>query len=156
MFLQDGFFDGELLDGRRGLVPSNFVEKLVGEDLVEFHQSVVMGLRDCDESMSTSVPQDLEYLSQDESQLMIGKFFFTELAYLLWIFYTYRRSLRFVQNSDWCLDVNIFMSGQQTTSPKVYLNRLKLLICCQFIKTIVLVNFFAISNSDCVFCGLSI
>ena len=73
LFAQDGFFDGELLDGRRGLVPSNFVEKLVGSDLVEFHQSVVMGLRDCDESMSTSVPQDLDYLSQDESQLMIGK-----------------------------------------------------------------------------------
>lgn len=72
-YRQDGFFDGELLDGRRGLVPSNFVEKLIGSDLVEFHQSVVMGLRDCDESMSTSVPQDLDYLSQDESQLMIGK-----------------------------------------------------------------------------------
>ncbi|XP_069188528.1 RIMS-binding protein 3 isoform X14 [Procambarus clarkii] len=67
----DGFFDGELLDGRRGLVPSNFVEKLIGEDLIEFHQSVVMGLRDGDESMSTSVPQDLDFISQDESQLMI-------------------------------------------------------------------------------------
>nr|XP_027233667.1 uncharacterized protein LOC113825080 isoform X3 [Penaeus vannamei] len=66
----DGFFDGELLDGRRGLVPSNFVEKLVGEDLIEFHQSVVMGLRDGDESMSTSVPQDLDFISQDESQLI--------------------------------------------------------------------------------------
>ncbi|KAK7072815.1 hypothetical protein SK128_022953 [Halocaridina rubra] len=52
---EDGFFDGELLDGRRGLVPSNFVEKLIGEDLIEFHQSVVMGLRDCDESVSTSI-----------------------------------------------------------------------------------------------------
>ncbi|XP_069188516.1 uncharacterized protein [Procambarus clarkii] len=68
---EDGFFDGELLDGRRGLVPSNFVEKLIGEDLIEFHQSVVMGLRDGDESMSTSVPQDLDFISQDESQLMI-------------------------------------------------------------------------------------
>nr|XP_027233666.1 nuclear pore complex protein DDB_G0274915-like isoform X2 [Penaeus vannamei] len=67
---EDGFFDGELLDGRRGLVPSNFVEKLVGEDLIEFHQSVVMGLRDGDESMSTSVPQDLDFISQDESQLI--------------------------------------------------------------------------------------
>ncbi|XP_042864732.1 uncharacterized protein LOC122248652 isoform X5 [Penaeus japonicus] len=67
----DGFFDGELLDGRRGLVPSNFVEKLVGEDLIEFHQSVVMGLlQDSDESMSTSVPQDLDFISQDESQLI--------------------------------------------------------------------------------------
>lgn len=71
--LQDGFFDGELLDGRRGLVPSNFVEKLVGEDLVEFHQSVVMGLRDDDEPVSTSVPSDLNFISQDESHMMIGK-----------------------------------------------------------------------------------
>lgn len=53
-------------------MPSNFVEKLVGEDLVEFHQSVVLGLRDGDESVSTSVPQDLDFISQDESQL-IGK-----------------------------------------------------------------------------------
>ena len=28
--LQDGFFDGELIDGRRGLVPSNFIEKVAG------------------------------------------------------------------------------------------------------------------------------
>lgn len=30
--------DAELLDGRRGLVPGNFVQRLVGEDLLEFHQ----------------------------------------------------------------------------------------------------------------------
>ena len=71
--IQDGFFDGELLDGRRGLVPSNFVEKLIGEDLIEFHQSIVMGLRDGDESMSTSVPQDLDFICQDDSQAMLGK-----------------------------------------------------------------------------------
>ena len=35
---EDGFYDGEILDGRRGLVPSNFVEKLEGDDLVDFHQ----------------------------------------------------------------------------------------------------------------------
>lgn len=58
---QDGFFDGELLDGRRGLVPSNFVQKLVGDDLLDFHQSVVQGLRDCDDSASTNIPQDLDY-----------------------------------------------------------------------------------------------
>ena len=44
---QDGFFDGELLDGRRGLVPSNFIEKLVGADLIDFHHSVVMGIGWC-------------------------------------------------------------------------------------------------------------
>ncbi|KAF6216072.1 hypothetical protein GE061_000410 [Apolygus lucorum] len=58
---EDGFFDGELLDGRRGLVPSNFVQKLVGDDLLDFHQSVVQGLRDCDDSASTNIPQDLDY-----------------------------------------------------------------------------------------------
>jgi len=29
-FAQDGFFDGELMDGRRGLVPSNFIQKVPG------------------------------------------------------------------------------------------------------------------------------
>ncbi|XP_049839037.1 RIMS-binding protein 2-like isoform X9 [Schistocerca gregaria] len=58
---EDGFFDGELLDGRRGLVPSNFIQKLVGEDLLEFHQAVVQGLRDCDDSASTNVGQELEF-----------------------------------------------------------------------------------------------
>ncbi|XP_075220462.1 RIMS binding protein [Lycorma delicatula] len=58
---EDGFYDGELLDGRRGLVPSNFIQKLVGDDLLEFHQAVVQGLRDCDDSASTNIPQDLDY-----------------------------------------------------------------------------------------------
>ena len=57
--LQDGFFDGELLDGRRGLVPSNFIQKLVGDDLLEFHQAVVQGLRDGDDSGSTNIAHDL-------------------------------------------------------------------------------------------------
>uniref|UniRef100_A0A670Y517 SH3 domain-containing protein n=1 Tax=Pseudonaja textilis TaxID=8673 RepID=A0A670Y517_PSETE len=33
---EDGFFEGELMDGRRGLVPSNFVERLADDDLVAF------------------------------------------------------------------------------------------------------------------------
>lgn len=52
--------DGELLDGRRGLVPSNYVERLTGEDLIEFHQQVVLGLKDVDDCLSTSLP-DVEY-----------------------------------------------------------------------------------------------
>lgn len=32
------FLDAELLDGRRGLVPAHFVQRLVGDDLLEFHQ----------------------------------------------------------------------------------------------------------------------
>ena len=58
---EDGFVEGELLDGRRGLVPSNYITKLVGEDLMEFHQSMVLtgdgsnGI--ADDGWSTSIPQ---------------------------------------------------------------------------------------------------
>lgn len=53
---EDGFLDAETLDGRRGLVPANFVQKLVGDDLLEFHQAV-LGLRDVDDAVSTNIPQ---------------------------------------------------------------------------------------------------
>ncbi|XP_063030346.1 peripheral-type benzodiazepine receptor-associated protein 1 isoform X3 [Melospiza melodia melodia] len=33
---EDGFFEGELMDGRRGLVPSNFVERVSDDDLMMF------------------------------------------------------------------------------------------------------------------------
>ena len=57
---QDGFFDGELLDGRRGLIPSNFIQRLQGEDLVEFHRAAVLGLQICgDDSSTTSLPRDV-------------------------------------------------------------------------------------------------
>ncbi|XP_057342232.1 RIMS-binding protein 3-like isoform X2 [Microplitis mediator] len=67
----DGFLDAETLDGRRGLVPANFVQKLVGDDLLEFHQAV-MGLRDVDDAASTNIPQcylqdiDLELAALEE------------------------------------------------------------------------------------------
>ena len=80
---EDGYLEAELLDGRRGLVPSNYITKLVssdwsvvsiqcsdwsifqvGEDLMEFHQSMVVGtsgggaLGDvADDGWSTSIPQ---------------------------------------------------------------------------------------------------
>ncbi|CAL1545027.1 unnamed protein product, partial [Lymnaea stagnalis] len=38
---EDGFFDGELIDGRQGLVPSNFIEKVEDEDLSEFHAALL-------------------------------------------------------------------------------------------------------------------
>ncbi|XP_044764212.1 RIMS-binding protein 2 isoform X3 [Coccinella septempunctata] len=41
-----GFLDAELLDGRRGLVPSHFVQRLIGDDLLEFHQAVLSTLRE--------------------------------------------------------------------------------------------------------------
>jgi hypothetical protein len=60
---EDGFLDAETLDGRKGLVPANFVQKLVGDDLLEFHQAV-LGLRDVDDAVSTNIPQvPLSHLS---------------------------------------------------------------------------------------------
>ncbi|XP_032673168.1 uncharacterized protein LOC116845031 isoform X4 [Odontomachus brunneus] len=67
----DGFLDAETLDGRRGLVPANFVQKLVGDDLLDFHQAV-LSLRDVDDSASTNIPQcylqdiDLELAALEE------------------------------------------------------------------------------------------
>lgn len=69
--------DGELLDGRRGLVPSNYVERLVGDDLLTFHQQVVLGIKDSDDCVSTSL-LDFNYNREvgDESQrLIIGMLF---------------------------------------------------------------------------------
>ncbi|XP_035708554.1 uncharacterized protein LOC110850968 isoform X4 [Folsomia candida] len=70
---EDGFLDGELLDGRRGLVPSNYVERLVGDDLLEFHQQVVLGIKDSEDCFSTSL-LDFEYardVADEESQRLI-------------------------------------------------------------------------------------
>lgn len=65
----DGFLDAETLDGRRGLVPANFVQKLVGDDLLDFHQAV-LGLRDVDDSVSTNIPQVKLSLVHLHSKLM--------------------------------------------------------------------------------------
>ncbi len=55
---EDGFYYGELLDGRRGLIPSNFVEKLTGEDLFEFQASVLYGNNRDSESDTASYPPE--------------------------------------------------------------------------------------------------
>ncbi|XP_025022935.1 peripheral-type benzodiazepine receptor-associated protein 1 [Python bivittatus] len=53
---EDGFFEGELMDGRRGLVPSNFVERLADDDLVTFLPQEVHDL-------SQSSPLERSFLS---------------------------------------------------------------------------------------------
>lgn len=40
---EDGFYFGEHLDGRKGLIPYNFIEKLTGEDLFEFQANILYG-----------------------------------------------------------------------------------------------------------------
>ena len=51
--------EGELLDGRKGLVPTNFIEKLSGEDLLEFHRCAVLANDPTQEEYSTAVPVNL-------------------------------------------------------------------------------------------------
>ncbi|XP_054712643.1 RIMS-binding protein 2-like [Uloborus diversus] len=65
---EDGFFSGELLDGRKGLVPSNFVEKLTGEELYEFQSQVLYGTRDSDDGSTCFIYNDGD-LSGDDPQL---------------------------------------------------------------------------------------
>jgi len=79
---EDGFFDGEILDGRKGLVPSNFVERLEGETLIEFYQSVFLGIGDGDDSVCTSIAQDLDFISSDEGYEESRKYFTSRKATL--------------------------------------------------------------------------
>lgn len=57
------YLDAELLDGRRGLVPSHFCSRLVGDDLLEFHQAVLSTLRD-EEISADAYVADLQRLSE--------------------------------------------------------------------------------------------
>ncbi|KAM9320283.1 peripheral-type benzodiazepine receptor-associated protein 1 [Gastrophryne carolinensis] len=52
----DGFYEGELMDGRRGLVPSNFVERVSDDDLIAFQPGEV-------NELSQSSGQDVSFLS---------------------------------------------------------------------------------------------
>uniref|UniRef100_A0A8C5R0U6 TSPO associated protein 1 n=1 Tax=Leptobrachium leishanense TaxID=445787 RepID=A0A8C5R0U6_9ANUR len=52
----DGFYEGELMDGRRGLVPSNFVERVSDDGLMAFQPA------ECNE-LSQSSGQDISFLS---------------------------------------------------------------------------------------------
>ncbi|XP_073421901.1 peripheral-type benzodiazepine receptor-associated protein 1 isoform X2 [Dendrobates tinctorius] len=52
----DGFYEGELMDGRRGLVPSNFVERVSNDDLIAFHPAET-------NELSQSSGQDTSFLS---------------------------------------------------------------------------------------------
>ena len=68
------------MDGRRGLVPSNYITKLVGEDLMEFHQSMVVGTSGggagevADDGWSTSIPQvRTEIFSQTFYKIFSGR-----------------------------------------------------------------------------------
>ena len=77
---QDGFFDGELIDGRRGLVPSNFIEKVADEDLPEFHAAMAMlGHHDDDSTTVNSMQHDLDFDSSEEMEkqedIKIGEYF---------------------------------------------------------------------------------
>ncbi|KAK3083880.1 hypothetical protein FSP39_004557 [Pinctada imbricata] len=64
---EDGFFDGELIDGRKGLVPSNFIERVADEDLSEFHAAMAGTNHHDDDSVTgNSVGNDLDFDSSEE------------------------------------------------------------------------------------------
>ncbi|KAL4660602.1 peripheral-type benzodiazepine receptor-associated protein 1 isoform X1 [Arapaima gigas] len=58
----DGFYEGELMDGRRGLVPSNFVERVSDDDMMSFHPPEAGDL-------SHSSFQDGSFLSSSERHM---------------------------------------------------------------------------------------
>lgn len=62
---EDGFYYGELLEGKRGLVPSNFVEKLTGEDLFEFQATVLYGNRDSESDTASYPPEFYDAILND-------------------------------------------------------------------------------------------
>lgn len=62
------------MDGRKGLVPSNFIQRLQGEDLVEFHRAAVLGLQiGGDDSSTTSLPRDVHGFSPNHSASRQGQ-----------------------------------------------------------------------------------
>ena len=50
------------MDGRRGLVPITFIQKLSGDELLEFNQRFIMEMKEYDKNVSTTVPQYLEHV----------------------------------------------------------------------------------------------
>lgn len=77
-----GYLDAELLDGRRGLVPSHFAQRLIGmlclrrnlsskliifpktgDDLLEFHQAVLSTLRE-EEINAETFAADVQRLTE--------------------------------------------------------------------------------------------
>jgi len=55
-------------------VPSNYVQQLYGRDLEDFYQSMVVRLRECDDSATTTVPQNIEYMLPGEKK--INKYYY--------------------------------------------------------------------------------
>lgn len=55
---EDGFFIGELMDGRRGYVPSNWLDRLTGEDLFDFQATILFGQHGDDDSEGASYPPE--------------------------------------------------------------------------------------------------
>nr|XP_033778811.1 peripheral-type benzodiazepine receptor-associated protein 1 isoform X3 [Geotrypetes seraphini] len=58
----DGFYEGELMDGRRGLVPSNFIEQVSDDDLMTFQPPE-------GNDLSHSSCQEISFLSESMSSM---------------------------------------------------------------------------------------
>ncbi|XP_078081142.1 RIMS-binding protein 2 [Mustelus asterias] len=63
---EDGFYEGELMDGRRGLVPSNFIERVSDEDMLTLHPPEL-------NELSHSSFQEISFHSGSEKSLPLRK-----------------------------------------------------------------------------------
>ncbi|XP_060703867.1 RIMS-binding protein 2-like isoform X5 [Hemiscyllium ocellatum] len=63
---EDGFYEGELMDGRRGLVPSNFIERVSDEDMLAFHPPEI-------NELSHNSFQEISFHSGSEKSLSLRK-----------------------------------------------------------------------------------
>lgn len=55
---EDGYFIGEMLDGRRGYVPSNWLDRVTGDDLFEFQASTLFKPTKDEETESNNFPPE--------------------------------------------------------------------------------------------------
>uniref|UniRef100_A0A8C9XLX8 RIMS-binding protein 2 n=1 Tax=Sander lucioperca TaxID=283035 RepID=A0A8C9XLX8_SANLU len=61
----DGFYEGELMDGRRGLVPSNFVERVSDDDVMSTHASERTEASAASAPLTNGLDLDLEEVGVD-------------------------------------------------------------------------------------------
>ncbi|XP_070204810.1 RIMS-binding protein 2-like [Littorina saxatilis] len=70
---EDGFYEGELIEGRRGLVPSNFIEKVSDEDLADFHAALALtGSTDDSNTSAKPGPSPLDSDNEDMTDQNYG------------------------------------------------------------------------------------
>lgn len=77
---QGGYLDAELLDGRRGLVPASFVQRLVGEYISYSAKALTFVIKIIDKQKSTTkVLVDIYFLLSIHHEYLLSSFFYPNL-----------------------------------------------------------------------------